>query len=70
MIHLDYLYQIIIDHKTNAKIDLKGFYNTATRSSDKMKYPNNSIGIFQFLSSDDSDYKIKLSKRWSNFRKR
>jgi len=29
----------IIDHKTNAKIDLKGFYNSSTRSSDKMLYP-------------------------------
>lgn len=29
----------IIDHKTNKKIDLKGFYNGATRTSDKMKYP-------------------------------
>lgn len=29
----------IIDHKTNAKIDLKGFYNQVTKSSDKMKYP-------------------------------
>ena len=29
----------IIDHKTNKKIDLKGFYNGATRTSDKMKFP-------------------------------
>ena len=29
----------IIDHKSNAKIDLKGFYNSSTRSSDKMLYP-------------------------------
>jgi len=29
----------IIDHKTNAKIDLKGFYNSSIRSSDKMLYP-------------------------------
>ena len=29
----------IIDHKTNAKIDLKGFYNSSTRSSDRMLYP-------------------------------
>ena len=29
----------IIDHKTNKKIYLKGFYNGATRTSDKMKYP-------------------------------
>lgn len=30
---------ILADHKTNAKIDLKGFYNSSTRSSDKMLYP-------------------------------
>ena len=29
----------IIDHKTNAKIDLKGFYNSSTRSSNRMLYP-------------------------------
>lgn len=29
----------IIDHKTNAKIDLKGFYNSALRTTDKMKFP-------------------------------
>lgn len=29
----------IIDHKSNKKIELKGFYNSSTRSSDKMLYP-------------------------------
>jgi len=29
----------IIDHKTNAKIDLKGFYNSSIHSTDKMLYP-------------------------------
>lgn len=29
----------IIDHKSNAKIDVKGFYNSSTRSTDKMLYP-------------------------------
>ena len=29
----------IIDHKTNKSIDLKSFYNSSTRSSEKMKYP-------------------------------
>ena len=29
----------IIDHKTNKSIDLKGFYNSSTRSAEKMKYP-------------------------------
>lgn len=29
----------IIDHKTNAKIDLKGFYNSTLRTTDKMKFP-------------------------------
>ena len=30
---------VIIDHKTNAKIDLKGFYNSSTRTTEKFKYP-------------------------------
>lgn len=29
----------IIDHKTNKKIDTKGFYNSSTRSSEKFNYP-------------------------------
>ena len=33
----------IIDHKTNKKIDLKGFYNSSTRSTEKLKYPLGSL---------------------------
>ena len=33
----------IIDHKTNKKIDLKGFYNNATRTTEKLKYPLTSL---------------------------
>ena len=29
----------IVDHKTNKKIDLKGFYNSSSRSTEKLKYP-------------------------------
>ena len=29
----------IIDHKTNAKIDLKGYYNSSTRTTDRMLFP-------------------------------
>lgn len=29
----------IIDHKSNRKIDTKGFYNSSTRTSEKLKYP-------------------------------
>lgn len=29
----------IVDHKTNKKIETKGFYNSSTRTSEKMKYP-------------------------------
>ena len=32
-------HSLIVTHNTNAKIDLKGFYNSANRSTDKMKYP-------------------------------
>ena len=34
---------VIIDHKTNKKIDLKGFYNNATRTSEKLNYPLGSL---------------------------
>ena len=29
----------IIDHKTNAKIDLKGYYNSSTHTTDRMLFP-------------------------------
>lgn len=30
---------VLIDHKSNRSIDTKGFYNSSTRTSDKMLYP-------------------------------
>lgn len=39
---------VIIDHKTNGKIDQKSEYNTATKSTAKMKYPLNTL--------DDSNF--------------
>lgn len=33
----------LADHKTNEKIDQKGFFNTATRGTTKMQYPLNTI---------------------------
>ena len=46
----------IIDHKSNAKIDLKGFYNSATRSTDKMLYPLTSLDECNF-----NHYQLQLS---------
>ena len=46
----------IIDHKTNAKIDLKGFYNTSTRTSEKLKYPLNTLDNCNF-----NVYQLQLS---------
>ena len=34
---------ICVDHKTNKKIDLKGFYNNSTRTTEKLKYPLTSL---------------------------
>lgn len=47
---------IIIDHKTNAKIDLKGFYNSSTKSSDKMLYPLTHLEECNF-----NHYQLQLS---------
>ena len=46
----------IIDHKTNKKIDLKGFYNSANRSTDKMKYPLGHLDECNF-----NHYQLQLS---------
>ena len=46
----------IIDHKTNKKIDLKGFYNSSTRSSDKMLYPLTNLDECNF-----NHYQLQLS---------
>ena len=47
---------IIIDHKSNKKIDLKGFYNNSTRSSDKMLYPLTNLDECNF-----NHYQLQLS---------
>ena len=46
----------IIDHKTNEKIETKGFYNTTTKTSSKMLYPLNSLDECEF-----SHYAMQLS---------
>ena len=46
----------IIDHKTNAKIDTKGFYNSSTRSTDKMLYPLTNLDECNF-----NHYQLQLS---------
>lgn len=44
------------DHKTNKKIDLKGFYNSSTRSTDKMLFPLNSLDECNY-----NHYQLQLS---------
>lgn len=46
----------IIDHKTNRKIDLKGFYNNSTRTSEKLKYPLTDLDNCNF-----NIYQLQLS---------
>ena len=46
----------IIDHKSNKKIDLKGFYNSSTRSTEKMKYPLSNLDNCNF-----NAYQLQLS---------
>lgn len=46
----------IIDHKTNAKIDLKGFYDSSIRSEQKMKYPLSNLGDCNY-----NHYQLQLS---------
>lgn len=46
----------IIDHKTNKKIDLKGFYNNSTRTSEKLKYPLTDLDNCNF-----NVYQLQLS---------
>jgi hypothetical protein len=47
---------ILCDHKTNKKIDLKGGFNTSTKSTAKMKYPLNNLDDCNF-----SHYQLQLS---------
>lgn len=44
------------DHKTNKKIDLKGFYNSSTRTTEKLKYPLTSLDNCNF-----NVYQLQLS---------
>lgn len=46
----------IADHKTNKKIDLKGFYNSSTRSTEKLKYPLGTLDNCNF-----NVYQLQLS---------
>jgi ATP-dependent exoDNAse (exonuclease V) beta subunit len=46
----------IIDHKTNKKIDTKGFYNSVTKTTSKMKYPLNNLDDINF-----NHYQLQLS---------
>ena len=39
---------VIIDHKTNKKLDLKGGFNTVTKSTAKMLYPLNNLDDCNF----------------------
>ena len=47
---------IIGDHKSNKKIDFKGFYNSFTRSTTKMKYPLTNLDDVNF-----NHYQLQLS---------
>lgn len=46
----------IVDHKTNRKIDTKGFYNSSTKSTTKMKYPLVKLDDVNF-----NHYQLQLS---------
>lgn len=46
----------IIDHKTNKKIDTKGFYNSSSRTTEKLKYPLTSLDNCNF-----NVYQLQLS---------
>lgn len=46
----------LVDHKTNKKIDQKGWFDTKTKSSTKMKYPLNNLDDCNF-----SHYTLQLS---------
>lgn len=47
---------IIVDHKTNSKIEFKSFYDQNTKSSVKMKYPLNDLDDVNF-----NHYQLQLS---------
>ena len=47
---------LIVDHKTNSKIEFKSFYDQNTKSSIKMKYPLNDLDDVNF-----NHYQLQLS---------
>ena len=59
----------IVDHKTNKKIEQKSFYNSKTRTSDKMKYPLNNLDDVNFYhyTMQLSTYAWMLQKINPNF---
>ena len=60
---------VIVDHKTNKKIEQKSFYNSKTRSSAKMKYPLNNLDDVNFYhyTMQLSTYAWMLQKINPNF---
>lgn len=49
-------HSLIVTHNSNRKIDLKGFYNSSTRSSEKLKYPLGTLENCNF-----NVYQLQLS---------
>ena len=49
-------HSLIVTHNTNKKLDFKGFYNSATRATTKMKYPLTSLDDVNF-----NHYQLQLS---------
>ena len=47
---------VLVDHKTNKKIDLKGFYNNFTKTTEKFKYPLGTLDACNF-----NAYQLQLS---------
>ena len=60
---------VIVDHKTNKKIDQKGGYNTVTKTTAKMQYPLNNLDDcnFNHYSLQLSTYAWMLQKLNPNF---
>lgn len=60
---------VIVDHKTNKKIEQKSFYNSKTRTSAKMKYPLNNLDDVNFYhyTMQLSTYAWMLQKINPNF---
>jgi len=49
-------HSLIVTHNTNAKIDLKGFYNSALKTTDKMKFPLTNLDECNY-----NHYQLQLS---------